>query len=323
MTRLALFNPTSLLGKELIERLDRRPELWSDLALLSLDEDEIGALTDAAGAAAVVQRAEAAVIADADVLVVCGAAALYRDLVAGRAAESTLVLLDPLADDPAAHPVVAGLNSEQAFAGRVLSSPHPGTVLLAHLLAPLLPFEVEDVVATLVQPASLFERAGLDELFAQAGRLIALQGQEESEIFGGQLAFNLYPASRPPGGFADPVRRVLGIAEAPGFPLAAHLLQGGVFHGISALLHVRLGKTIAAGEVRRVLAGNPAIELTETGAGHLGPIDAAADDAVLVGTVEQDSEGGLWIWAVMDNLTRGGAANAIGVVEQVLATTVH
>jgi aspartate-semialdehyde dehydrogenase len=323
MSRLVLLHPTSLLGKELIERLDQRPELWKDLALLSLDEDEIGALTDAAGAAAVVQGAEPSAIADADVLVVCGAEALYRDLVSGRGADSTVLLLDPLADDPAAVPIVAGINSEQALAGRVLASPHPGTVLLAHLLAPLLPFEIADVTATLVQPASLFGRAGLDELFAQAGRLIALQGQEESEIFGGQLAFNLYPAPHPPGGFADPVRRVLGVGEAEALPLAAHLLQGGVFHGISALLHLRTGKVPVAEEVRRALAANPAIELREDGAGKLGPIDAAADESVLVGTVEQDPEGGVWIWAVMDNLTRGGAANALGILEHILTAKVH
>lgn len=322
MSRLVLLNPTSLLGKELIERLDLRADLSADLALLSLDEEEIGALTDAAGAAAVVQRADPSTIAEADVLVVCGGEALYRELVAGRAAESTVLLLDPLADHPEAVPVVAGINSEQAATGRVLASPHPGTVLLAHLIAPLKLLEISDVAATLVQPASLFGRAGLDELFAQAGRLIALQGQEASEVFGGQLAFNLYPAPRPPGGFADPVRRVLGLEEAS-LPLAAHLLQGGVFHGISALLHLRPGKPTAADEVRRALATNPAIVLAETGAGKLGPIDAAADESVLVGTVEQDPEGGLWIWAVMDNLTRGGAANAVAILEQVLATTVH
>jgi aspartate-semialdehyde dehydrogenase len=51
----------------------------------------------------------------------------------------------------------------------------------------------------------------------------------------------------------------------------------------------------------------------------LGPIDAAASDKVLFGTVRKDeAAGGLWLWAVMDNLTRGGALNAIEIAEALL-----
>jgi hypothetical protein len=49
MTRLALLSPTKLLGRELIEKLDERPDLWQDVDLLSLADDEVGALTDAVG----------------------------------------------------------------------------------------------------------------------------------------------------------------------------------------------------------------------------------------------------------------------------------
>jgi aspartate-semialdehyde dehydrogenase len=325
VTRLALLSPTTLLGKELIEKLDEKPGLWQDIDLLSLADDEIGALTDAAGGAAVVARAEPAAIAAADVLFVCGASATYRDLLSHRAADSTVVFLDPQTDEPEAIPIVAGVNLDQALPGRMLASPHPGVALLAHVLQPLLADGVSRAVATLVQPASLYDRAGLDELFAQAGRLVSLQAQEPSELFGRQLAFNLYPARRPPPGLAARARQVLGVAEAD-LPLAVHLLQGPVFHGFSALLHVHLRPETTADEVRRRLAASPLIELSHPdaqGDDPLGPIDVAARDEVLVGAVERDPDGGTWIWAVMDNLTRGGATNAVAILEQIAATTVH
>lgn len=325
MTRLALLAPTTLLGKELIEKLDGRPDLWQELDLLSLDEVEIGALTDAAGAAALVRRAEPAALAGADVVFVCGAGAAFREVLAARGAETTVVFLDPAADEPDALPVVAGLNLDQALPGRLLASPHPGALLLAHLLQPLLGAGVREAVATLVQPASLYDRAGLDELFEQARRLVSLQGQEPSELFGRQLAFNLYPARRPPARLAALARQVLGVGDGD-LPLAVHVLQGGIFHGISALVHVHLGDDLPPDEVRRRLATNPFVELSAPGEGGEdlpGPVDVAASEAVVVGPVERDPDGGTWIWAVMDNLTRGGATNALAILEQLTGAPVH
>lgn len=325
MTRVALLSPSTLLGKELSEKLGERPELWEKVDLLSLDDDEVGAVTDAAGGAALVARAEPSAVAAADVLFVCGASARYREILGHRSADSTVVLLDPQADEPEAVPVVAGINLDQALPGRVLANPHPGVALLAHLLQPLLAEGVTEAVATLVQPASLYDRAGLDELFAQAGRLVSLQGQEPSELFGRQLAFNLYPARRPPSGLAARARQVLGVADTE-LPLAVHLLQGPIFHGFSALLHVHLRPDLSPGDVRQRLAANPLIELSQPdaeGEDLLGPIDVAARDEVVVGAVQPDPDGGTWIWAVMDNLTRGGATNAVAILEQVAATAVH
>lgn len=325
MTRVVVLHPTTLLGKETIEKLEARPDLYQDLDLLTVDPEEVGQLAEAAGAAALVRQAEPSAIAAADVVLVCGATAAYRELLAHRAPEATVVLVDPTADEPSAVPVVAGINLDQATPGRLLASPHPGTVLLAHLLQPLLPLGVREAVATLVQPASLFERRGLDELFEQARRLVSLQGQEPGELFARQLAFNLYPAPRPAAALAARTRQALGV-DGPALPLAVHVLQGAVFHGISALLHVHLAETRPAAEVRERLAANPLVELSEpddSGDDLLGPIDAAAREEVLVGPVQDDPDGGVWIWAVMDNLTRGGATNAVAILERLVGTAVH
>jgi aspartate-semialdehyde dehydrogenase len=49
----------------------------------------------------------------------------------------------------------------------------------------------------------------------------------------------------------------------------------------------------------------------------LGPVAAAAIDKVLY-AVRKDDSGGVWLWAAVDNLTRGGALNALEVAEAVL-----
>ena len=328
MTAIAVLDPSSLLGRELVETVEReRPDLAGGLSLLSADEDEIGQLTEAAGAAGLVARADAGAIETSDVVVVCGALDLYRDLLERRRPDATVLYLAPDAEGEGARPVVAGINLDDAAPGEALLSPHPGAILLAHLLHPLAGAGLEECVATLVQPASLFGRGALDELFAQAGRIVALAGQEEGEHFRRQLAFNLYPAPRPPRRIAEQALAVLAAGGtgngAPG--LAVHLLQGAVFHGFSALLRVRLADDLPAEELRARLAESEWIELSQPddrGDDLLGPIDSAAHEKVLVGPVQRDDAGGpgpaYWVWAVMDNLTRGGALNALAILERIV-----
>lgn len=325
MPRIVLLGPTTLVGKELVELLGDRPDLGGDLLLASLDDDEIGQLTEATGEAAVVARAEADALAGADAVVVCGKLAPYRELLDGRPPGCTAILLSPDAGEDDGTPVVSGVNPGDATSGAALVSPHPGAVLLAELLQGLLDSGPRRVVATLVQPASVFDRPGLDELFAQAGKMVSMQSQSPSALFGGrQLAFNLYPAPRPPRGLARQVRAVLG-SGANDLPLAVRVLQGAVFHGLSALLYVELETPLDSEALRARLGEHPHVELftaAEGGDDQPGPIDVPASDKVLVGAVEADEggaggDGGLWIWAVMDNLTRGGALNALEILELV------
>ena len=56
MTVLALINPQSLLGEEIKRELGRRKGLTSEVRLLATDAEQIGAVTDFAGMAALVQE---------------------------------------------------------------------------------------------------------------------------------------------------------------------------------------------------------------------------------------------------------------------------
>jgi aspartate-semialdehyde dehydrogenase len=212
--------------------------------------------------------------------------------------------------------VVAGINRRPGSDTPRLVSPHPAAVLLAHLLQPLASLcTVRQVSATVLQPASLFDDAGIEELFEQTRQIVAMSGQHRSEVFGdAQVAFNLLPAAQgeaTAGRIATTLDTVLGAPQ----PLSLQLIQAGVFHGLAVSLYVSSADAPSTAALRKALTVGPFIAAAED-ARHLGPIDAAANDKILLGPTRKDSSG-FWLWAAMDNLTRGGALNAVEVAAEV------
>lgn len=313
MTAIAILHPSNLLGKELRETIEARRPDWADLRLLSSREDEIGNLTEIAGAAALVGRWEPESLRGVDLAFFCGSVEDNRPLLAELPPETLGILLSFDATVEDGTPVVAGVNTT-AVRNRVVLSPHPAVVLLAHLLHPLRGLSPEEVVATVIQPASMRDEGGLEELFENTRQIVAMTRRTPTPVFGTQLAFNLLPAPLP----ADPVAAQLQAVLADAPPVALQLLQGAVFHSVSASLYVRCAGNPSQQALRKALSASPLLELADKPR-LLGPIDAAASDKVIFGTVRKDEAGGgFWLWAVMDNLTRGGALNAIEIAEALL-----
>jgi aspartate-semialdehyde dehydrogenase len=312
VSAVAVLHPTNLLGKELRETLENRGPRWMDIRLFSTREDEIGSLTEVAGAAALVQRYEPDSLEGVPLAFFCGPIEHNRPLLEKLPPETTAVVLslDAAASDGV--PVVSGVNTEAADAGRVLLSPHPAAVLLAHLLHPLRDFAPESAVATLVQPASMRDDPGIEELFEQTRQIVAMIQRRPTPVFGAQLSFNLLPTPLPAEPAAAQLQEVLGGSP----PVTLQILQGGIFHSLSASAYVRLGGNPGLQAIRKALSEHPWLEVAGKPR-HLGPIDAAASDKVIFGTVRKDESGGFWLWAVMDNLTRGGALNAVEIAEAV------
>ena len=246
----------------------------------------------------------------------CGSMAENRPILAEMPPETVAILLSFDATLEDGHPVVAGINTDDAPGHRVLLSPHPGAVLLAHLLHALRELELSEAVATLVQPASMRDKAGIEELFEQTRQIVAMTRRQPTPVFGAQLSFNLLPTPLP----ADPVAAQLAAVLAgspPAPPVALQILQGAVFHSVSASLYIRCAGDPSVQAIRKALAGHAHLEAADKPR-LLGPIDAAASDKVFYGSVRKDEAGGgFWLWAAMDNLTRGGALNAIEIAAAV------
>ena len=311
MSGIAILHPANLLGKELTETIETRAKQWREIRLLSTREDEVGTLTDVGGAAGLVTSYDPDSLQGISTVYFCGPIAANRPLFKDLPSGTTGVVLSPDATPEDGVPVVAGVNTEAAHPGTILVSPHPAVVLLAHLLHPLRELRPASAVATVVQPASMFDNPGLEDLFDQTRSILAMTGQRPSSLFGTQLAFNLIPTTADTLPLGATLQKVIG-----DLPVSLQVMQGGIFHSVAVSLHLQLGEKATAQAIRKAFNKHPYLEPAEHPK-RLGPIDAAAHEKVIFGTIRKDDQGGFWIWAVMDNLTRGGALNAIEIVEAI------
>lgn len=316
MSTIAILHSTSLVGKELRDALERRMKEWREVRLLSTDPEEVGTLTDVLGSAALVSQYEPESLKGVSTVYFCGPIEKNRPLFGDVPPGAVVVVVSQDGTPEDGYPMVAGVNtdaprpaSSTTANGRLLS-PHPAVVLLAHVLHPLRQFQPVDAVATLIQPASAQGDPGIQELFEQTRIIVAMSGKSPTSIYGKQLSFNLLPTTLETLPLGEMLQTV--VPETPPIPL--QVVQGGVFHGLTASLYLRFGASPTPQAIRKALKGSPHLEIASDPA-HLGPIDSATTDKILVGNIRQDAAGGYWFWVVLDNLTRGTALNAVEVAE--------
>ena len=314
MKVLAIVQPGGLVAKELRGQLEGRPHLWRELRLLTTAEEEVGTLSDVAGGAAIVQRLSAETLEGVDLAFLFGGEAESRRALAELPPGARAVVFAP---DHAASgpPRVAGVNLPDTLDEPVVRSPHPGAVLLALLLHPLRPLGLARAEATLLQPVSVFPAESLDQLFEQARGLLTFSKVPESVHWQRQLAFNLQSAEETGIRVREDLAAVLGGGPA----VTATVVQAGVFHGFGASVHLAFSPDPGQDAIRDALESAPRVRWADDQEG-LGPVDVAGGDEVLLGALRADGEpaGSYWAWAVMDNLTRGGASNALAIAEALL-----
>jgi aspartate-semialdehyde dehydrogenase len=314
MKVFAIVHPASLVAKELREQLERRPDLWREIRLLTTTEEEVGMLTDVGGAAAVVHRVSAETLEGVDLMFLCGTAAQAREAVAAASPGARTISLAFDASAADGPPLVAGINLGETTDATAASSPHPGAILVAHLLRPLTALGLQRAEATLLQPVSVFDGPALDQLYEQAKGLLTFQSVPDADRWRGQLAFNVMPVDGAPADLGRLVETVLG-GDSVRTQVSVQVLQAGIFHGFSGSVHLMFEPDPGVEAVRAALTDQPWLRLADED--RLGPTDAAAADDVLLGHVraEPNRPGSYWVWGVMDNLTRGGASNAVAIAE--------
>ena len=315
MAVVAVVHPTSLLARELRERLEARPDLCVELRLLSADEEEVGALTESAGSAAFVGRLAADSFDGVDLAFFCGERSGGPDPLRLLPPHLPAVLLGPGAEEADAPPAVAGVRPEVWAGHDRLASPHPAAVAVVLLVEALAPLDPRRAEATVVLPVSGLGDPGIEELFGQTRAILAFDGAAaRNRRFPAQIAFNLLPAAEESAAIEREARRALGRE----LDLGVQLLQGGVFHGLAVSLRVELEGNPEPADVRRLLGRARGIALARD-VRKLGPVASAAEEKLLVGAVRRaEAPGSYWIWSVMDNLTRGGALNALELGEALL-----
>ena len=317
MTVLAVVEPNTLKGTELRQELRQHRELWSEVRLLSRESDDETATLSELDGAALVQPLSAEALAGVHLSFICGDYDEASPPWALAGDGSTTVLVSPERSPPGGIPVVSGVNPEAAVAGGLLVSPHPAVVLLALLLDPLRSLGIAEAAAWLVQPATMRGRRGMDELMAQTRALLVFSDERPTDVFGQQLTFNLLPTGEATEPLADEVAGLLGAAVTP----AIEIVQGAVFHSFTASVLVGFETDPGSEAIEAALDAQPLLEPHDPKAPPgPGPIAAAGRNKVLLGPVAPVSgqPGRYWLRAVMDNLTRGGAVNALEIAAAAL-----
>ena len=313
--RVGIVNPLTLVGNEIKSILRERSFPAARVVLLDSTGAAAGALTEIGDEPAVVIAVSDDELEDLDLVFFCGPAAGNREWLE-RANDDAFRAVD--VSQPStlenARLAVAGINLDQiGDDDRVVVSPHPVAIPLALILHQIERLgRVEICTATVVQPASEFDQAGVEELAQQTIGVLSMQGQPR-EVFDRQLAFNLYPAAAHNEEFI--VEQIRALTD-PATQLALLITQGTIFHSHTFSLFLKTEETIDVERIKNALRENAAIVVAAEDE-QFGTIDAAGKDEVLIAEVRADA-GGFWIWAVCDNLRRSSALNAVLAAEKLL-----
>ncbi len=356
--RIALVGAGSLLGKALSDELAVSAFASADIRLLDDDEDVQGKLAAVDDEITLIQRIEPDSFDGCDfVFFACDPAITKKHLRQALKAGACLVdLSGELEKTPGIlvrAPWVPERSGGDAIPGprgaaktptlnldtRAVVSAHPVAVLLAMLaarsqkVAPL-----HGLWATLLQPASEYGHAALEELHQQTANLLSFQPLP-TEVFGGQTAFTLavsFDAAGQAGlaSAADRIRRHYAmISSIPTSSLALQVIQVPVFHGYALSVSVEFPHPVAAGALAKALAGSH-VRIVADATAFPGNVQAVEEQEpqVLVQPVFPPSESDavaeegskhpsaqenspketnrFWLWIVADNL-KFAAQNAI------------
>ena len=319
--RLGIVNAATLVGNEIKTILRERSFPFERLVLLDSTGEATGALTEVGDEPAVITAVSDDELEDLDVVFFCGPAPANREWLQKQEQDNFVAIdLSQPSTAEGATMTVAGINLHDITAAdRLIVSPHPVAIPIAMIVRAIESISpVKSCAATVIQPASEYGEAGVEELAKQTVAVLNIQKVPQT-VFDRQLAFNLYPARERHEPFI--VSQVKSLVD-PRMELALFVTQGTVFHSHTFSLFVRTSKSVDEAKIADALRSNPAIAFAE-GDQQFGTIDAAGRDEILIAEIRADAsiENGFWVWAVCDNLRRSSALNAVLIAEKVLFET--
>ena len=323
--KIAIVGASTLVGRELKEALSESPLVAASFLLL--DDDELqGQLDQVGDEIAIVQAIAPDAFERVDFTFFCGSEALTRrhwrdalrsgstvlDLSGALDQETGVVVRAPWLD--------SGTAAIDLFTPAVVPA-HPAALALALLLERLqhaAPLRI--AFATILQPASEFGRAALDELHQQTVSLLSFQGIPR-ELYDTQAAYNLL------AGLGDAAKVSLSAVEARirrqyaaltagrGPALGVQVVAAPVFHGHTFSIAVELDHPVEISVLEEAMSGSH-IDLVLEETDSPSNLAATGQNDVLVrlrpeaGPRNSTQITRLWLWAAADNL-RLQAQNAV------------
>jgi aspartate-semialdehyde dehydrogenase len=198
---------------------------------------------------------------------------------------------------------------------------HPAALALALVLERLQRAALVRIAfATLLQPASEFGRAAMDELHQQTVSLLSFQGLPRA-TYDAQAAYNLLAglgesAKISLNAVEARVRRHYAALSAGRWPaLALQVISAPVFHGHTFSIAIELERPVEVSALEEALSGGH-VDLVLEETDSPSNLAATGQNDVLVrlrpeqGARNSSQVSRLWLWAASDNL-RLNAQNAV------------
>ncbi len=311
MTRLAVIDPLTLLGRELLELLPRYPSLGGELVFVHTDEDDEHKIAELGGGPGLVPPLDSPAqlhgcdavlslaVADTpriDVLESFLDAAPAVPFVDAGRLERFWDRLEPLAGPAGAH---------STRAARVA---HPSLLAAVAVVEPLDALELEGLSVAAVEPVSSLGAAAVDGLASQA--TARLSGVPVAEQLAGQvLAFGA--VDLPAELLVEDLARMLG-----GRSVAVCRSLTGVFHGHQAHLGLRFAQPVRVDELVELWRGSTLLALADP---PLRLEDVINREAVLLGLPHVSADGRtVAVTAMVDGMSLGGALSALEILQSFL-----
>jgi len=328
-TKIAIVGAGSLRGKELNDALADSPFADADFVLMD-DEAELGSLEAVGDEVTFIQRIEPGSFERVDFVFFAGEEPLtlkhWQN--AHRAGASIIDLSFALEGQPGvlvrAPWIEAELPAVQKPVTPNLVTPaivpaHAVAVTLALLLgrvAQTTPVRIAS--ATVLEPASEYGRAAMDELHQQTVKLLSFQDLPR-QVYDTQVAFNATPSFGDSAKFSlaaseTRIRRHFALLSAGRLPeVGVQLLHTPVFHGYGISLALEVTEPISFDQMEAALAGEH-VEIVTAESDPPTNLTVAGQPNILVrvrplNTKDAESTR-FWIWAGLDNL-RFSTMNAL------------
>jgi aspartate-semialdehyde dehydrogenase len=323
--KIAIAGASSLLGRELKEVLSDSPLAAANFALLDEEESQ-GQLDQVGDEVTFIQAISDEAFDRADFTFFCGSESLtLRHWRQALRAGSTVIDLSGALDQEIGVVVRAPwLGSDEAavdlFTPAVVSA-HPAVVALAILIDRLnRAAPVRLAAATILEPASEFGRAAMDELHQQTVSLLSFQSLPRA-VYDAQAAYNLLGSLGENAAISlsnaeSRIRRqYIALTGGRGPLLTVQIIHAPVFHGHTFSIVIELERPVEIVDLEQALSGEH-IELVAEDTDSPSNLAATGQNNVLVRLrpepLARNSRAAscLWLWAAIDNL-RLAAQNAV------------
>jgi aspartate-semialdehyde dehydrogenase len=323
--KIAIAGASSLLGRELKDVLSESPLADANITLLD-EEDAQGQLDQIGDEVAFIQAISADAFDHADFTFFCGSEALtlrhWRQAL--RAGSTVLDLSGALDRETGVLVRAPWLGLETAavdlFTPAVVPA-HPAVVPLALLLQRLaLAAPIRLAAATVLEPASEFGRAAMDELHQQTISLLNFQPLPRA-VYDAQAAYNMLCGMGEASTVSlaageDRIRRHYeALTGGRGPALALQVVHAPVFHGHTFSILIEFERPVELPALEEIL-GSEHIDLVLEDTDSPSNLSATGQDEILVRLrVEPTARNSnvaqrLWLWVASDNL-RIHAENAV------------